>query len=341
MKRKIINGIKFLVFLCIGAALLYYATKGIDLNEVWNEIKSANYFWIILSLLIALISHFSRAQRWRLLIEPLGYKPSLKNTFYSVMIGYTANYALPRLGEVTRCGMLNRSDKIPIDSLFGTVIVERAVDLFMSFLFLLFLLISKFSLFGDFFKNEFFKSKEDSSSGFLQNKPILLIIVGAIIIVMVTLLIFRKNLQKFNLFNKFIKILKGIGAGLSSVFKMKKRWQFVFHSVLIWTCYLFMSYVIFFSFSFTSNLGLLDAVFILVAGTVGMVMPVPGGIGAFHYFVPLALTLYGISGEDGLSFATVQHGSQTFFAILLGAISFILMYRALKFSKQNSQSENE
>ena len=333
MKKKIIQAVKFVVFLAIGVALLYYAAKGIDPKEVWENVKTAKYSWIILSLVIAFISHLSRAQRWRLLMEPLGHKPSLKNTFYAVMIGYMANYAFPRIGEVTRCGILNRSDKIPFDSLFGTVIVERATDLLFSMMFLVVLLVSKFSFFGNFFGEHVFRPIGDKLSVLFQNKLVIYILIGFFIVLIAGIFLMRSRLRENPIVKKMKAILKGVGSGLSSVYKMRRRWGYVLHSFIVWICYLMSSFVIFYAFTFTSHLNLFDAVFILVAGSFGFIAPVQGGVGAFHFIVSRALMMYGIAETDAFSFATIQHGTQSLLAILLGAISFGLIYKALKINK--------
>ena len=129
MRNTIIQILKIAGFLSLGILLLYFAFKGVALDELANIIRDANFWWVGLSLVFLSLSFLSRARRWVLLIEPLNYKPSLKNTFYSLMVGYLANFALPRLGEVTRCVTLGKKEKIPVDSLFGTVIIERFIDL--------------------------------------------------------------------------------------------------------------------------------------------------------------------------------------------------------------------
>ena len=129
MRSKVLKVINFFVFLALGILLLYLSFRGVDLNQLVEDLKAANYFWVVISLLCATVGYISRAIRWRLLIEPLNYKPPIKNVFYALMFGYFANFLFPRIGEITRCGSLTKSDKIPMDSLIGTVIIERAIDL--------------------------------------------------------------------------------------------------------------------------------------------------------------------------------------------------------------------
>ena len=137
LKKKILKILYHLVFLALGILLLYFAFRGINLNELLIGLKSANYSWVFLSLIFAFLGFLIRAYRWNLLIEPLGYNPSLRNTFYAVAIGYLANFALPRLGEITRCGTLNKTENTPFDALLGTVFVERVIDVISLFLLIL------------------------------------------------------------------------------------------------------------------------------------------------------------------------------------------------------------
>ncbi len=150
MKKTLLQILKIAGFLALGVLLLYFAFRGIALDELGATLREANFAWIGLSLLFAFLSFFSRARRWVLLIEPLGFKPSFKNTYNSLMVGYLSNFALPRLGEVTRCVTLGKREKIPVESLIGTVIIERVIDLLMLLLIMLYLMFSWMEKFGSF-----------------------------------------------------------------------------------------------------------------------------------------------------------------------------------------------
>ena len=150
MRAKLFSTIKYTLFLSIGIALLVFAFKGIDLKNTIHEIKEANLFLVVLSVVLAIVALVLRAYRWNILIEPLGFKPKLSNTFHSLMVGYLANLALPRLGEVTRCGSLTKAEKIPFDELFGTVIVERLVDVICLFIAIMLTAIVEYERLGNF-----------------------------------------------------------------------------------------------------------------------------------------------------------------------------------------------
>ncbi|MBE0655978.1 MAG: flippase-like domain-containing protein [Bacteroidales bacterium] len=160
MKAPLIKIAKFTGFLALGLSLLYFAFRGIDFQSLMGDFKKARYSWVILSLGFAMIAYISRAIRWNLIIEPLGYKPELKNTFFSLLVGYLANFAFPRIGEITRCATLGKKEKIPVDKLVGTVIVERVVDLFTLFLLLGVLIIFRFETLGNFLTKIFSSPSE-------------------------------------------------------------------------------------------------------------------------------------------------------------------------------------
>lgn len=332
LKESFLQAFKLFAFLAIGLLLLFFAFRGINPQLLWNDIKTARYGWILLSLIFAFLAYLLRAWRWMLIIEPIGYKPSFFNTFHAMMTGYLANFALPRIGEITRCASLAKKENIPVDKLVGTVIVERVIDLLSLFILLVLLLILKFDTFGNFISNSILIPIRDKLSEYLIFSWIIWIILLIIITLIFILyyLYFRETLGKFNAFNKFKNIVKGIISGLKSVYKMKRKSLFFLQTVVIWTFYLLMTWVVVFSLPATSDLKLIDAVFILVIGTLGMAAPVQSGIGAFHWIVSRGLfAVYpGISLEQGLAFATVTHGSQALFAIAVGTVSvFILLYR--------------
>ncbi len=331
MKKKAFKVLRYIIFLLIGVLLLYLAFKGIDFQALWYEFKQARYIWIFLSILVLTLSHMTRAYRWKLLIEPLGYNPQFSSTFYSLMIGYLANYAFPRIGEITRCGALGRTEKIPMDKLFGTVIIERVVDLFTMFLFLIILITAKFEFFSSFIKPNILDPVGNKLS-FLLGKTILywFILVGTPVLLVIMLYLFRSRFYKWSLIRKIRDIIKGVFTGLTTLSSLKKVWQFIISSLLIWIFYLLMTYIAFFALSSTSNLNLIDGLFILVIGSFAFVAPVQGGIGAFHWIVSGGLMLYGLTKEEGLAYATITHGSQMLWTILIGIISMLLLISVRK-----------
>lgn len=326
MKRTAFTVLQFAFFLVIGLILLYYAFRGVTFEELVNSLAIADFKWVAFALFFAFIGYLCRAYRWRLLIKPLNHDPPLQNVFYALMIGYTANFAFPRIGEITRCGTLRRSDNIPVDSLLGTVIIERAIDLVVLLFVLFFVFFSKIGFFGAFFSKNIFKPFVNQASSILNMAVINWII--AIIAVFVLIILIRYLNSRFSkspVIKKIRELIRGVVLGLKTISKMKDRWTFVFLTLVIWLMYFLMTYVLVFAFTATAHLGPLDGLFLMVIGGLGMSAPVQGGIGAFHWIVSLGLSLYGVSKADGVAYATLSHESQSIFAILLGAFSFIML----------------
>ncbi len=331
MKRQIIKILKFTGFLAIGIFLLFVAFNGISIQKIIHDLKTVKYSWIMLSLVFAIIAYASRAYRWTLIIEPLNFKPSFRNTFYSLMIGYLANFAFPRIGEVTRCASLAGKEKIPVDKLLGTVIVERAVDLLCLIIFLLFLLFVQLDKFGSFLGNNIFKPLSEKVVETMAFSWILYILFIALFISGIAgYFVFREQLASIKGVTKVKNLIKGVISGLKTIYTMQRRWEFLLHTIIIWTMYLLMTWVVVFSIYSTSQLKIIDGIFILVIGGLGMSAPVQAGIGAYHWIVSRGLSIVyapTVSLEDGLVFATVAHESQALLVILIGSISFILLLK--------------
>ena len=330
MNKKIISIVKYLLLLLAAGALLLFAFRGMNVNKILHGILHANMFWVALSGIISIIAFVIRAHRWNLLIEPLGYTPPLKKTTYSLMVGYFANLAFPRLGEVSRCAALSKAEAIPFNKLLGTVIVERIIDVISLLICMLLVAALEFKRLGNFFNENIFNpllKKIDQ----LSRSPILLTLIILALIALISVLIYfsRKNKSKGKE-TAFAKLTKGFIDGLRSVAKLKQPGLFIFHSIFIWVLYYLSVYVALFAFPFTSGLGSGAALFLLVAGGLGMSAPVQGGIGAYHLLVSQGLVLYGLSREDGLTFATLLHSLQLVLVIIMGIASLLLLFSSGK-----------
>lgn len=317
--------------------LLWLAFRGQNLEQIAFDLKNANYFWVLASVIVSVFAHYIRALRWNMLIQPLGFKPSNSNTFHAVMIGYLANLAVPRMGEVSRCGVLNRSDKIPLNNLIGTVIVERIIDvIFMLSILALSILIQFKQIFG-FINENIFKN--------LINKlPSSTFIIVFILIIIVTVITFyflakkyHQSFLRFTFYQKIWNVLLGFKDGIVSVIKMENKWKFIFFSILIWMFYIISTYLCYFAIEATSGLTFISAIFIMAIGGLGMAAPVQGGIGAFEASVQLGLLVYGIDASSGLSYATLSHSSQILSILVLGSISLIYIFA--KYRKSTNVSE--
>jgi len=306
------------------------AFRGIDFAKMIDGIKKANYAWIGVAIVLMLAASFSRAYRWNMLIEPLGYKPKLTNTFWAVMAGYMANLALPRMGEVTRCGALNQTDRIPLQTLIGTVIVERTLDVIMLAFSISLTAFLEYKLLGGFIYKNIVGPILTRVSILLSSATFLIFATVLILAIIASAIFIYKNRQRIALFNKVVLLMAGIWSGMATVFTMKNKWLFVAHTAFIWTMYFMMSYVCFFAIPATSQLGFTAGLFTLVLGGIGMTAPVQGGVGIYHLLVSQGLTLFGISAVDGLLYATLVHTMQTIMMILLGSIGFFVIFMEKK-----------
>lgn len=338
MRKTFLQILKIAGFLALGFLLLYFAFRGVALDELGATLKRANFWWIGLSLFFAALSFFSRARRWMLLIEPLGYKPTFWNTYHSLLIGYLSNFALPRLGEVTRCVSLGRREKIPVDSLFGTVIIERVIDLLVLILIMLVLLISWMEKFGTFFGEQILLPLQQKLiDSFGLTWLFWLLLAVALMAAFLLLYVFRKRLSGFMIIQKFLKILCGIVDGLKTIYMMERKWEFILHSLLIWFLYIMMTWMVVFALEETAGLTFIDGMFLLVIGGLGMSAPVTAGIGAYHWITSRGLVfVYDFPVELGGAYAILAHESNSLLTILMGGISYaLLMSRRKKLPVKN------
>jgi uncharacterized protein (TIRG00374 family) len=278
-----------------------------------------NYFWIVVSIFLGLMSHVSRTIRWNLMIEPLGHKPRLLNTFLAVMIGYLMNLALPRMGEISRCGILSRYEKISFTKLIGTVVLERLIDMLMLLILLLVVIITQFGHLAEFLNNN--PEVQEKLMKILRS-PFLPI---AFVLFVALVWLARHKIKASGVAKKIVGLFQQFAEGFKSIRDIKNKGAFVFHSVFIWFLYYVMLYCVFFSFGFTSHLTALSGLTVFVLGSFGMVAPVQGGIGAWHFMVIEGLALYGVEKTDGQVFALLAHGSTTLVLIVVGIIALLVL----------------
>lgn len=327
MKEKVISILKYLSFLILGIGLLYLAFKNINLEEIWEELKHADYSWLIWSMFLALISHYFRALRWNQLITQMNYKTSTITTFYAVMIGYLANLALPRMGEVTRCVVLSKKDNIPFNSLFGSVIAERVFDLVVLILIILTVLLAQITEIGGFLNRILIEPMMGSYTGNFW--AIIIVISSFILLGIIGIIVFKRLkpwLKTTMLYSKMEAFLEGFVGGLKSIAKLEQRALFLFYTFMIWGLYLAMIILPFYSFEATSALNIIDGMTVLAIGSLGIVAPTPGGIGSYHFIITeLFIQLYNIPSQAAAAYATANHAAQTLIILLAGGVSYILL----------------
>lgn len=320
------------IFLVTGL-LIWFSLRGLTgenkgeyLLDTW---RAADKGWLFAMAVIAIISHLLRAQRWRMLLEPSGFRSILKYSFLSLMIGYLVNLVIPRGGEVSRCYNLYKLDKTPVEISFGTVVVERIVDLVC----LLILLAIAFVVESD--KLFAFIETLPIGSGDNSSRMIILAIAGAsfLLIAAIAIWIVKRN-KKLNAF--VVKTWHGFKDGLLSIFRLKSKGPFIIYSLVIWLLYFVMTYTVILAFPETEHLGIGAVLSLFAIGSIAMAVPLPGGTGSYHVLVPQGLVfLYAIPEPDAVAFTFIFHGWQTAIMIVGGAISLIATSIVLK-KKNNS-----
>lgn len=293
------------------------------LEKVIDDVASANYFWVIVALLLFTLSNISRALRWNIMLEPLGYKPRFVNSLGSVLIAYLSNLGLPRSGEFVRAGVLSQYEGYAPDKVMGTIVLDRIADV-ISLLIMIGLAIV-------FSYNDFYQYLVDNAdmTGLLQKltNPVTIGVgLGGVCLLSYLFFKYKSRIAATKIGGKVVGLINGLKEGVLSITKLKRPWAFLFHSVLIWLCYFLMNWLIFYAFEPTSHLGPVAGLVVFVFGTLGIVFPSPGGMGSYHYLVGEGLGLYGIGDGDAFSFANIIFFSvQLFCNVLLGVLALIIL----------------
>ena len=327
-------------FLSLGLFLLWFISRGLDFQLIAAEFRNVNYFWIALAVLASILSHMVRALRWNILIESMGYDTSASQTFHAVMTGYLSNLAVPRLGEITRCVMLGKMTNKPFNTLMGTVVSERVFDMFT----LAFLVLLTISFQFSFLKNYLNWLLFDPVLQKGEENWFMLLVLGILALGVITWLLFflRKRLLDpvtDSFFHKLKRQLSGLKSGLLTIMTMKRKALFLLYSFIIWLLYFFTVYFCFFAIEATSHLTVSAGITLLAVGSLGIVAPVPGGIGTYHFLTMTTLgELYGIAAEPAISYAYISHAIQTIVVLLTGTMSWAMVSLVLK---RNSHIANE
>ena len=302
--------LKIILPLVFGAFLVWYSLADISLKTLGTYFKEANYGYIMLGLLFGILSHLSRAYRWKFMLEPLGFKPKLTNSVLAVLIGYLVNLAIPRAGEISRATVMTNYENIPFEKAFGTIVAERIADLIMMLSIAAITLFVQFDFIYELLTKNFNPLKISIGLAVLS--------IGFYILTAVV----KKATAGFLL--KIKTFFTGLIEGVTSIFKMKKKWAFIGHTIFIWAMYLLMFYLCFFSLPETQNVpfgGILTA-FVLGGFTVVLTN---GGIGAYPLAIQAVLLLYDIDKNTGGAFGWIVWSAQTVMLLFFGLISFILI----------------
>ena len=314
MKNQIRKWLTTLIPLCIGIAIIYYQFSTLttdEIEKIKNSFIKADYFYIFLSIVFALIGFWSRAYRWKYALNHLGYHTNFYNNFFTVCVSYLVNFTVPRSGEISRAALIKKYEKIPFDKAFGTIVAERIVDLIIFFLFVLIGFISQF----------------DKLYGFLVSKNVslkTLLLFGVLGIALAVIFLLIWIYAEWKIILKLKNKLAGLIEGMMSILKMKDKWYYIFHSFFIWFTYLMMFYVSIFALPETSKISFDVVLMGFIFGSLAVGFS-NGGLGAYPFSIALIFGLYGISNDVGIAFGWLAWSSQTIFTITLGILSYAFL----------------
>ncbi|MEO8769064.1 MAG: lysylphosphatidylglycerol synthase transmembrane domain-containing protein [Ferruginibacter sp.] len=325
MRKRLFSILQYVIFLGGGIFLVWWQFDSMNVaekKEFYNALNDANYWLLIPVVIMSLLSHLSRSMRWKLLMEPLGYKPKLKNVFAVTMIGYLVNAALPRFGEIVKCTFLSRYEKLKFDKLVGTIIVERTFDVICYIIFIAITILIQINVIGSFAKEKI-ETVTGSAAGMpLWGKAI--IIFAIIITVLYLIKLLLKRFPNNKIINKINIFLKDIIEGFKSIEHLKHKRAFILHTLFIWAMYLLQIYVGFFAMEGTAHLSIKAACSVLMVASLAM-MITPNGIGMFPIFVMETLKRYHIDDPLGQAFGSLIWGITTSIVLLAGFLALILL----------------
>jgi uncharacterized protein (TIRG00374 family) len=341
MKKQLSSILQYIFFFGGGIALVWWQFHSMtpaQLKQFLFALSTAHYWILIPVTIVAVAGYISRSLRWQLLIEHLGYKTSLSNVFGSLMIGYLINSFVPRLGEIVKCTLLGKYEKIAPQKLIGTIVAERIFDVLCYVTFIIITVFIQYKLVGGFVErslHEIFSNQTGLPVWVKAGLYILCIIV----IVFIFRLIF-KHYAHGAIVIKVKNFFNGLSEGIATIKNLEKKRAFLLHTLFIWTMYVVEIYIAFFSIKEVSHLGIGAACSVLTLATLAMIVT-PGGIGTFPTAIFLILQLYKIEGSIGEAFGWLMWGATTFIILALGTISLAVLFNKNKLLSQNSEVKTQ
>lgn len=334
MNKILKNTAKILLPLLFAGVLLYWMYRDFDFAEAKRIfLHEMNVWWLFASLVPITLSHILRGLRWLITLEPLGYRPKKGDCIDSIFIAYAANVVVPRVGEVSRCAVLTKYDKIPFSKSLGTLVAERLVDMLLVLIFVCVMLLTQLDVFMSLFAQT---GTNEASFAQLFTSPKTYLVLGGVIAVGTLLWLW---LKKTAFYAKIKQTIRGFIDGLLSLKTMHRKGLFLLCTIGIWVGYFLEFYLAFFCFPFTAELSVVQALVIFAAISLAIVIPTPNGAGPWHFVVISMMTLYGVSQTGASSFALIVHTFQTLGVMLLGAYGWVaLQLRNKKINRQNTEN---
>lgn len=325
MKKSTVNALQYIFFLGLGIFLLWLSADNLspgNRQHLTDALKGARYFLVLPAMLLLMLSHYSRALRWRILIRPLGYRPSVINTFFATILGYFFNLLMPRLGEVMKCTILAKHEKIPADKLIGTMVTERVCDFLCLLIIIAVTVFIQFDLIHQYAATQLHNILYDGHGRLKIYKiGMVLGVLAAVIAVMIWL---ARAFASPKLITTIKRLLNGVWTGIISFKHIKNKGAFLFHTIFIWTMYLLSIRIGLYTMEAVSHLGFKACFSILSFGSLAM-LATQGGIGAYQYTIQKLLPLYGINEGPALGFGWVLWIAQTGIVIFAGMICLLLL----------------
>ena len=331
MGKILKNAVKIVLPLLIAGGLLYWMYRDFDFAEARRIfLDEMNIWWLFASLIPITLSHILRGLRWLITLEPLGYRPKTGDSIDSIFVAYASNVLVPRVGEVSRCAVLTKYDKVPFSKALGTLVAERLIDMLLVLLFVCVMLLTQLDVFLSLFAQT---GTNEASFAELFSSPKTYAIIAAVVVACVALWI---PMKKTRLYAKVKQAIGGFVDGLLSLKTMNRKGLFLLYTIGIWVGYFLEFYLAFFCFPFTAELTVVQGLVIFAAISLAIVIPTPNGAGPWHFVVISMMTLYGVSNTDASSFALIVHTFQTLGVIMLGAYGWVaLQVRNRKMKVEN------
>lgn len=331
MKKILKTTMKIALPLLVAGGLLYWMYRDFDFAEAKHILlHETNVWWLLASLIPITLSHIIRGLRWLLTLAPLGYRPKVGDSVDSIFVAYAANVLVPRVGEVSRCAVLTKYDRIPFSKALGTLVAERLIDMLLVAVFVCVMLLTQFDVFMSLFATT---GTSGISLGSLLVSPKTYIVIAAIVAGAALLWLWLKNTT---LYAKMKQLVRGFVDGLMSLRTMQHKGLFILYTLGIWVGYFLEFYIAFFCFPFTADLSVVQGLVIFAAISLAIIIPTPNGAGPWHFVVISMMTLYGVSHADASSFALIVHTFQTLGVIMLGVYGWVaLQVRNRKLKVEN------
>ena len=328
MKDKAKNILKYVVSFGLMGVLLYFSFRGINWEEFWGSLKACRWGWVLLSMAFGYLSFILRAARWQMQLLPIDPQTSFRTAYDGINIGYLFNLVFPRAGELIRCLCITKhssrdehgAKRASYDKVIGTMVMDRSWDILSGAIIIVILIALLRTSYGNYLYDSIM-------TGLASKKFILIIVLGLLLAGVVFIYLSWRLREKGGLFARVWKFIAGMGDGFTSCFRMKGGMMFILYTLMVWLCYWVMMYTVLLALQDVPEiapLGPTDAIFLMLVGTVSMLIPVPGGFGAYHSFLLATLSsVYGIPASIGITVAVLAHESEALMQLIAGLISYV------------------